>query len=807
MGSILSKRWLALFLVVLLLFSGAAEPLWAQSVDGWQATYWNNTDLEGSPVLIQLETDQNHNPELRRNWGNWRPWPAVEKDFFSARYERTVELQPGRYRFAAAADDGVRVYVNDQLIIDEWVNQVATTHIGYFDQTRNGGARIRVEYYEYQHDALLTVTWDRVFGSDSAVTGQVFEPTITNWRGEYFNNRIVAGQPDLVRNDDAIDFDWGLKSPAIESINADGFSVRWSRTLSLPAGTYRFKTETDDGVRLYLNGNLRIDQWRNQTFSPHTTDYAHGGGPLKVQMHYYDELGLAQARLTWERIGDGGGFNPATPLPTAYWEASYYNNTTLTASPAVVRRETDIQYDWGTDSPIPDKIIRDAFSARWTGTLNLPAGRYRFTTSSDDGVRLWVNDEIVIDKWRKQPLLVYSAEVDLPGGPVPVVMTYYNVEHKAVAKLDWERLDGELPPGRGLVPLSGGGGSAGVSGGSPGVAVSGSGSDASAAVDTSAWDGSPQVTVAVASLNVRTEASILSEVQASVDRGIDLPILGRNRFNNWLQIGLPDGRLGWVSVLYVQLPEGLTIDQFDEVSNPTVALDDTPGAEEAPSGQIDSSANVVRTEPNYFSDQITRLPVGALVTPIGRNKFSHYVEIELDDGRTGWIGVLFIDMNVPIESLPITEEGFEQVAETLETVVDIDNEDEEADDQVEIEPQASPTPSSSNVSTEDMPENNAEEKDTPTGTATQTPPDGALTVSITRNINMRSGPNTAYDLIGIVPEGSQFIVLNRSQFKDWYFGKIVDTELEGWIWAEFTQTSSPELVEAIPTKIVDAPDQ
>lgn len=652
MGSILRKRWFTLFLFILLLFYGEAEPLNAQAVDGWQATYWNNTDLEGGPVLVQLETDQNHNPELRRNWGTWRPWPTVEKDYFSARYERTVTLQPGRYRFAAAADDGVRVWVNDQLIIDEWVNQVATTHIGYFDQPRNGGAHIRIEYYEYQHDALLTVTWDRVFGSDSAITGQVFEPTITGWRGEYFNNRIVAGQPDLVRNDDTIDFDWGLKSPAIESINADGFSVRWSRTLDLPAGTYRFKTETDDGVRLYLNGNLRIDQWRNQTFYPHTTDYNHGGGPLKVQMHYYDELGLAQARLTWERIGEGDGLPPAVPVAPTYWEASYYNNTTLTASPAVVRRETDIQYDWGTNSPIPDKIIRDAFSVRWIGTLNLPAGRYKFTTSSDDGVRLWVNDEIVIDKWRKQPLLVYSAEVDLPGGPVPVVMTYYNAEHKAVAKLAWERLDGELPPGRGLVPLAGSGG---ATGGPFSVPGSGSGSDEpAAAVDSAAWDGSPQVTVAVASLNVRTEASILADVQTNVDRGTVLPILGRNRFNNWLQIGLPDGRLGWVSVLYVQLPEGLTLDQFAEVSNPTVALSGTPGENEEPSGTIDSAANVVRSGPNYFAEEIIRLPVGTKVTPIGRNQFSHYVEIEMADGRTGWVGVLFIEMNVPVEALPLS---------------------------------------------------------------------------------------------------------------------------------------------------------
>ena len=43
---------------------------------GWLATYWNNTDLSGTAVLQLFETDQHDNPELDRNWGTQRPWPA-----------------------------------------------------------------------------------------------------------------------------------------------------------------------------------------------------------------------------------------------------------------------------------------------------------------------------------------------------------------------------------------------------------------------------------------------------------------------------------------------------------------------------------------------------------------------------------------------------------------------------------------------------------------------------------------------------------------------------------------------------------
>ena len=614
----------------------------ASAVDGWQATYWNNINLDGAPVLQQLETDQNHNPELKRNWGNSPPWPQVEKDFFSARYERSVVLQPGRYRFAAAADDGVRVWVNDVLIIDEWINQVPTTHIGYHDQASATEAKIRVEYYDNQHGALLTVTWDKVFSSDTAVTGRLYEPQITAWRGEYFNNRIVAGIPALVRNDETIDFNWGLDTPAVEAMNADGFSVRWTRTLNLPAGTYRFKTETDDGVRLILNGRLAIDQWRNQVFSPHTTDLNHAGGPIEVKMEYYDEIGLAQARLTWEKIGEASGSTGGAG-PSGYWQAAYYNNTALASRPAAVRVDAAIDFDWGTDTPIPQYIYREAFSVRWTGTLDLPAGNYRFTTTSDDGVRLWVNNAIAIDKWNKQPTLTYSADVTLPGGRVPVKMEYYNAEHKAVAKLNWERLDGPLPADQGLVPIGGGT-----------VRTGAAGSGSSQALSEEV----PQIgaKVQVATLNVRTEASILADVQGSVKRGDDLPIIGRNRFSHWLQVELPDQRLGWVSALYVTLPEGVLITDFDVVDNPTTAVEiDQESADAELSGTINSRLNVIRAEPSYLAERLTSLAVGTEVEPVGRNQFNNWVEILLPDGSSGWVGVLFIDLNAPVTALPATD--------------------------------------------------------------------------------------------------------------------------------------------------------
>lgn len=282
-------------LVVLLAAGGTAVS--AQS--GWLAVYWNNINLDGAPVLIRPEFDDNHNPDININWGLNGPGDPVHKEFFSTRWTRSEYMEPGRYRFTATADDGVRVWVDNQLLIDAWFIQPQTTYTAYID-LEAGVVPIRVEYYQNQHHALVYVNWDRVPGSEVAIAGPDWNPPTGGWRGEYYNNTLFAGPPNLVRTDPEINFDWALESPAQQAIVADRFAVRWTNTLNLTPGRYRFVTTTDDGVRLWINDVLRIDQWHSQTSLAHETE-VDVTGPTAVKMEYYDEIGLAEARLFWER--------------------------------------------------------------------------------------------------------------------------------------------------------------------------------------------------------------------------------------------------------------------------------------------------------------------------------------------------------------------------------------------------------------------------------------------------------------------------------------------------------------------------
>lgn len=295
-----------------MIFISSTTAVSAQS--SWLAVYWNNTNLEGSPVLIRPEFDDNHNPGININWGFDSPNDAtVNKDYFSARWTRNQYLEPGRYRFTASGDDGVRVWVDDQMLIDGWLNQVFTTYTGYID-VDGGSVPIRVEYYDNQHHAMINVNWTRVPGSETAVVGTNWSPPGSGWRGEYYNNILFAGPPNLVRTDPEINFDWALESPAPANIVDDRFAVRWTNSLNLAPGRYRFTTTSDDGVRLWINDELRIDQWHSQTSLSHSTDLEVGGtsaSTTAVKLEYYDEIGLAEARLTWERLDAPSAAQPA----------------------------------------------------------------------------------------------------------------------------------------------------------------------------------------------------------------------------------------------------------------------------------------------------------------------------------------------------------------------------------------------------------------------------------------------------------------------------------------------------------------
>ena len=195
---------------------------------------------------------------------------------------------------------------------------------------------------------------------------------------------------------------------------------------------YDFHATMDDGMRVYVDDKLLIDEWRDERVREVTKSLWMSAGNHALKVEYYDRRHQAQASLWWEPLRQYAG-----------WRALYWANSDLLGNPVLVRDDASIDFYWDQGSPASG-IPSDGFSARWTRTVRFEPGSYRFTVTSDDGARLWVNGHLLIDKWRDQPFWAFSGEMYV-AGDVPIKMEYYENDGVAAARLTWTRVDDDTP--------------------------------------------------------------------------------------------------------------------------------------------------------------------------------------------------------------------------------------------------------------------------------------------------------------------------------------------------------------------------
>jgi YVTN family beta-propeller protein len=137
-----------------------------------------------------------------------------------------------------------------------------------------------------------------------------------------------------------------------------------------------------------------------------------------------------------------GGQEAAAPIvgqnAGAGLRGEYFNNMTLTGVPVMQRTEA-VNFGWGSGAPAT-AVLKDKFSVRWTGTVEASStGEFQFQTSSDDGVRVWVNGVQVINNWTNHAATTNTgAIVALTGGNrYTIKMEFYENGGQAVARLRW----------------------------------------------------------------------------------------------------------------------------------------------------------------------------------------------------------------------------------------------------------------------------------------------------------------------------------------------------------------------------------
>ena len=336
------------------------------------------------------------------DWEANAPGSGVTVDNFSVRWTGQVQApQNGDYIFSTTADDGVRLWINGLLVIDNWVDQSATTK-NSAAITLVAGTRydIRMEYYEHGGSAVAKLLWAYPGQSQTAIpTSQLYLPA---------------------------------NSAPVVNAGVD-------QTITLPATAALSGTASDDG--LPSPGSLTY-AWSKLSGAGTVT---FSNGTALATTATFSATGTYVLRLS---VSDGA-LTSTDDLTVVVNQASaagltgqYFNDPgtgTHFATLKLTRVDNTVNFNWGTAAPASG-VTADNFSVRWTGQVQAPAtGNFVFTTTSDDGIRLWVNGVQVINNWTDHSSTTNnSAAVALTAGvKYTITLEYYEKGGSAVAQLKW----------------------------------------------------------------------------------------------------------------------------------------------------------------------------------------------------------------------------------------------------------------------------------------------------------------------------------------------------------------------------------
>ncbi|MDB6072175.1 MAG: hypothetical protein JWL81_3346, partial [Verrucomicrobiales bacterium] len=425
------------------------------------------------------------------NWGDGSPGPAVPVDYFSARWTGFITAPSSEtFTFFVPSDNGVRVWINNQLVLDKWTPlDVSGWHSFTRPMTAGQAVPIKVEYAELYGGANITLfwfsdtqTWESV-GANRLTTGAAVNraPVLitpaaqSTVRGRAASLTVQASDPDFnnliysaagLPPGLSINATTGLISGTVSlaslashtvtltvsdgSLSATG-SFLWTTTAP---PTNRAPVLNNPGTQTAIRGSivslrpLASDPdndaltWTAAGLPPGLTLTASSGqiagilsstaaAAYTVQLTVTDPGGLtAGATFTWNTV--------AAPLTGLRGE--YYNGMEPgVGTPLLIRNDPTIDFDWGGGSPAAVVPV-DYFSVRWTGTLTAPSTEtYTIYAPSDNGVRIWINNQLVLDKW--VPLDIsgwHNFTINLTAGQaVPIKVEYAELYGGAGISLYW----------------------------------------------------------------------------------------------------------------------------------------------------------------------------------------------------------------------------------------------------------------------------------------------------------------------------------------------------------------------------------
>jgi hypothetical protein len=187
--------------------------------------------------------------------------------------------------------------------------------------------------------ALLLGMVSAQTATPTSISGQTF--TGTNWVGQFYNTADLSGSVVATANfANGLNKDWGTGAPndgnnvTVSGVNADNWSARFATTAQISAGLYVFTLTVDDGARLYLDGNLILDNFSSTTLISQAATVSLAGGTYTIIIDYTDRSGNARLQFSWAAT-TGTPSVTNTPAPLAEGEISGVRGSAVRTGPYI----------------------------------------------------------------------------------------------------------------------------------------------------------------------------------------------------------------------------------------------------------------------------------------------------------------------------------------------------------------------------------------------------------------------------------------------------------------------------------------
>ncbi len=315
------------------------------------------------------------------------------------------------------------------------------------------------------------------------------------------------------------------------------------------------------------------------------------------------------------------------------WTGTFFPSNNLTGTGVPISNIQGLNFNWGSGVPVINGVAvpgipADNFSARFTSVQTFFAGTYTFTAASDDGMRVYIDGALLLDKFIGRTLTQDTFSATLTAGPHTLTVEYFDGIDQAILQFQWGLSGGVVTAGpsptlgptatpapTGLPPIPGGALSATV--------------------------------IRAPVLNVRAGPSAFADRIGSVLRGQTYQVVGRDEHARWFLLQL-SGKQGWALGYYLYF-------NTNEFNAPVVSDFVLGGNPAAASGVVAQSVGTLklRAQHDVRSEQIGRVTWGGAVAVIGRTRYNDWYQV-IWKGTTGWVAAAWVRVvEGDINTIPI----------------------------------------------------------------------------------------------------------------------------------------------------------